>query len=242
MKPTTSVLRAALLSSIFQATEALVGISWSVSSVSPAGLKDITFPISMPNAPHDSGYYFAQQFNFVGQDDAGYTGLQPRKDSGSKSVVHAVFSSFIAGTTSSDSNCSDGADGGAGVSCAVDVDSTYADGYLLEIKNTGGTTWSGTLVNSVTGKRTRIGSYTLPSGSQGIKGSQVGFIEYYNWNSEPSHSCGSLPKTEVTFGVPTTSNGNAGSLQNAYEYGDCVGKVGFRSVRSNRGVDVTVGF
>lgn len=152
MKSISSVLRAALLSSIFQASEALVGISWSVSNVSPAGLKDITFPISMPNAPHISGYYFAQQFNFIGQDDVGYTGLQPREDSGSSSVVHAVFSSFINGTTSSDSNCSNGADGGAGVSCAVDVDSTYADGYLLQIENTGGTSWTGTLIDSVTQK------------------------------------------------------------------------------------------
>lgn len=242
MKTTSSILRAAVLSSVFQASEALVGISWSVANVASAGLSDITFPISMPNAPHVSGYYFAQQFNFVGEDDVGYTGLQPREDSGSSSVVHAVFSSFINGTTSSDSNCSNGADGGAGVSCSVDVDSTYADGYLLEIKNTEGTTWTGTLVDSVTGTQTHIGSYTLPSGSQGIEGSQVGFVEYYPWNSEASHTCSSLPKTEVKFGIPTTSSGNAGSLQNAYEYGDCIGKAGFSSVQSSSGVDVTVGF
>jgi hypothetical protein len=242
MKSTTSVLRAALISSIFQATEALVGISWSVSNVPSSGLKDITFPISMPNAPHVSGYYFAQQFNFVGQDDVGYTGLQPREDSSSASVVHAVFSSFINGTTSSDNNCSDGADGGAGVSCAVEVDSTYADGYLLQIKNTEGTSWTGTLIDSVTGKQTHIGAFTLPSGSQGIEGSQVGFVEYYPWNSAASHTCDSLPKTEVKFGVPVTSSGSTGSLENAYEYGDCIGKAGFKSVQSSSGVDVTVGF
>ncbi|KAJ6131638.1 hypothetical protein N7523_001344 [Penicillium sp. IBT 18751x] len=241
MKPTTSVFRAALLSSIFQATEALVGIDWKVTDVSSTGLKDITFPISMPNAPHVSGYYFAQQFNFVGLNDVGYTGLQPRKDSGSSSVVHAVFSSFIAGTTSSDSNCSEGADGGAGISCSVEVESTYADGYLLQIQNTEGTTWTGTLVDAVTGKQTHIGSYTLPAGSQGIQGSQGGFVEYYPWNSG-THTCDELPKTEVLFGIPTTSSGNAGSLGNAYEYGDCVGKVDFNSVRTSSGVDVTVGF
>ncbi|KAJ5212096.1 uncharacterized protein N7498_003742 [Penicillium cinerascens] len=242
MKTASSILRATILSCVFQASEALVGVSWSVSNVPSAGLKEITFPISMPHAPHVAGYYFAQQFGFVGQKDIGYTGLQPRPNSGSSSVVHAVFSSFVEGTTSSDDNCSNGADGGAGVSCSVDVDTTYAHGYLLEIKNTGGTTWTGTLVDSVTGQHHHIGSYTLPSGSQGIKDSQMGFVEYYPWNSQPSHSCSSLPKTEVKFGVPTTSSGNAGKLQNAYEYGDCKGKAGFKSEHSSSGVEVTVGF
>lgn len=239
---TSSLLRSTLLASIFQASEALVGLSWSVSDVPSTGLKDITFPISMPNAPHVSGFYFAQQFNFVGESDVGYTGLQPREDSGSSSVVHAAFSSFINGTTSDDSNCSNGADGGAGVSCAVDVDATYADGYNLVIKNTAGTTWTGTLVDVVSGTETHIGSYTLPSGAGGIEGSQVGFVEYYPWNSAASHSCGDLPKTEVTFGNPTTSAGNSGSVDKPYEYGDCIGTAGFETVQTDGGYQVTVGF
>jgi hypothetical protein len=241
MKTPSSILRAALLSSIFQASEALVGLSWSVSDVPSTGLKDITFPISMPDATHASGYYYAQQFNFNGQSDVGYTGLQPRPDSGSQSVVHGVFSSFISGTTTNDSNCSDGADGGSGVSCSVDVDATYADGYLLRIQNTEGTTWTGTLVDAVTGTETHIGSYTLPSGSGGIEGSQVGFVEYYPWNSG-THSCGALPKTSVTFGAPTTSSGNSGSLGKPYEYGDCVGQVDFSTQQSGSSYEVSVGF
>lgn len=46
-------------------------------------------------------------------------GLQPRPDKNGKQRLHAAFSSFIAGTTSKDTQCSDGADGGAGVSCAT---------------------------------------------------------------------------------------------------------------------------
>lgn len=237
-----STLQSAFLASLFTTTEALVGLSWSISNVPSTGLKDITFPISMPNAPHISGFYFAQQFNFNGQSDVGYTGLQPRPDDSSSPVIHAVFSSFINGTTSSDSNCSDGADGGAGVSCAVEVDTTYADGYLLRIANTAGTTWSGTLVDAVSGDETHIGSYTLPEDSAGIEGSQVGFVEYYPWNSVASHSCDELPKTEVTFGNPTTSGGEQGSVEKPYEYGDCVGEAGFKTVQTDGGYQVTVGF
>ncbi|GLI74641.1 hypothetical protein PoHVEF18_002885 [Penicillium ochrochloron] len=241
MKTPSTLLHAVLLSSIFQASEALVGLSWSVSGVPSTGLTDITFPIAMPNAKHNSGYYYAQQFSFNGQSDVGYTGLQPRPDSNGKSIVHAVFSSFISGTTTSDSNCTPGADGGPGVSCAIEVAATYDHGYLLKIQNTKGTTWTGTLVDSVTGTETHVGSYTLPSGSGGIKGSQVGFVEYYPWNSG-THSCRGLPKTSVTFGAPTTSSGNSGSLGKPYEYGDCVGQVDFSTTQSGTGYEVNVGF
>jgi hypothetical protein len=45
----------------------LVGISWSVTNVPASGLTDITFPFSIANSPHKTGYYFSQQFNFNGQ-------------------------------------------------------------------------------------------------------------------------------------------------------------------------------
>ncbi|KIM79099.1 hypothetical protein PILCRDRAFT_98226 [Piloderma croceum F 1598] len=218
----------------------LVGISWSVTNVPASGLTTITFPFSIADSPHQTGYFFAQQFNFNGQSDVGYTGLQPRPDSGGKPVIHAAFSSFIDGTTTADSNCTPGADGGPGVSCAVEFSAPYQDGYQLVVRNTGGTTWDGTVVDTTTGSSVHIGSWTLPSGTGGIKGSQVGFVEYYPWNSG-THTCSSLPFTSVTFGVPTTG-GAIGSLGNAYEYGDCVGKVAFKSQRTSQGVQVQVGF
>ena len=71
----------------------------------------------------------------------------------------------------------------------------------------------------------------------------MGFVEYYPWNSGP-HACSSLPYTSVIFGVPTTTTSGAiGSLEDAYEYGDCVGKVSFETHRtSDQGVAVSVGF
>lgn len=241
MKITSFFLAAAALF-LSTSTNALVGTSWSISNVPASGLKDVTFPMSIAQAPHKSGYFFAQQFNFVGQTDVGYTGLQPRPDSGGKPVIHAVFSSFIGGTTTNDGNCSPGADGGPGVSCAVEFSSAYSHQYELEVMNTGGTTWTGTVVDLDTSKRVRIGSYTLPAGSQGIAHSQQGFVEYYPWNSG-SHTCSSLPYTSVAFGRPTTKKGaHVGAIANAYEYGDCVGSVAFRTKRTTAGIEVDVGF
>lgn len=68
----------------------LVGISWSVPNVTTSGLRDISFPFSISNALHKSGYYIAQQFKFVGRDDIGYIGLRLRPDSGGKPVIHPV--------------------------------------------------------------------------------------------------------------------------------------------------------
>ena len=61
----------------------------------------------------------------------------------------------------------------------------------------------------------------------------------YRWGG---HSCGELPKTEVTFGNPTTSGGEQGSVEKPYEYGDCVGEAGFKTVQTDGGYQVTVGF
>ena len=219
----------------------LVGISWNVPNVPQDGLTDITFPIFMANAPHSTGYYFAQQFNFIGQADVGYAGLQPRPDdSNGNPIIHAVFSSFIDGSTTTDSNCSDGADGGPGVSCSVEFPALYSNGFELVIRNTEGSTWTGTAVD-INGNEVHIGSYTLPAGTKGIVGHQGGFVEYSPWNSG-THTCPSLPHTSVVFGVPTTSTNGAGSLSSAYEYGDCVGQVAYESHSTPQGVEVSVGF
>jgi hypothetical protein len=220
---------------------ALIGVDWNVTNTPSTGLKNITFPFSIAQSPHKTGYFFAQQFGFVGHSDTGHAGLQPRPDSNGKPIIHAVFSSFIGGTTSSDSNCSPGADGGPGVSCSVEFSAPYANGYDLEVVNTGGTTWTCTGVDKTTGNRVHVGTWTLPRGTQGIAQRQAGFIEHYLWNDGQQHACSSLPYTWVAFGVPIPGAGQA-VLSNAFEYGDCVGKVAFKRGRTSVGEQVQVGF
>ncbi|KAF9361344.1 hypothetical protein BGX26_004202 [Mortierella sp. AD094] len=223
---------------------ALVGNGWKFNSAPSGGLNDVTFPFKIANAPHKSGFYFAQQFNFHNVAEVGYTGLQPRPDSNGNSVVHAAFSSFQGGTTSNHPNCSDGADGGAGVSCSVDINGDYSHTYNLVVKNTSGTTWRGTLVDTVTGKSTVVGEWTLPHGAGKIVNGQVGFVEYYIWNGQPSHTCNSLPSTKATFYNPTskTRGASGGKITSVYEYGDCVGKAGYSARKVSKGYDIKVGF
>jgi hypothetical protein len=219
-----------------------INIPWTVTKVPASGLTDITFPFSIAHSPHKSGYYFAQQFSFHGQTKFAYCGFQPRPDnSNGNPVIHAVFSSFIDGTTTSDSNCSPGADGGPGVSCYVEFSGPYRDAYEITITKTSATTWDGEVVDTTTGSTVaHIGSWTLPGGTGGIQGYQSGFVEYYLWKN-----C-SLPHTAITFGVPITSSsgpGGTGSLGDAQHSGSCVGLVPYESHKNGDGsVEISAGF
>ncbi len=244
MKFTFSAL--ALLSLLPAYAQAAFYVRWNVSSAPSTGPTDVTLPFNMANASHTSGFYYAMQFNFVNVSDVGYTGIQPRPNNAAgQSVVHGVFSSFAAGTTTTDPLCHMGADGGPGVSCAVEIATTtgYAHTYNFVVTNTGGTTWAGTMVDAVTGVQTHVGSWKLPAGAGGIRSSQVGFVEYYRWNDGQNHPCNTLPKTHVFFGTPTTKTSGAGPgrLGTPYEYGNCVGQVGFSTTTSASGAFVTVG-
>ncbi|KAJ7030531.1 hypothetical protein C8F04DRAFT_1367132 [Mycena alexandri] len=210
MKPTASFLSVASVISLLPTAKALVGSSWTVTNVPSTGLTDITFPLTIVEADHISGYYFAQQFAFINSGGVGYTG-----------------------STTTDSNCAAGADGGPGVSCSVEWNGVYGRTYDLEVKRNGSSVWVGTAIGTVTGARVHIGSYTLPAGVGGIQSRQAGFVEWYPWNGgEPPNHCARLPYQKTLFGHPyTTHLGSVGTQSLAYEYGDCVGQVAFKKKR-----------
>ncbi|KAJ7078724.1 hypothetical protein B0H15DRAFT_788729, partial [Mycena belliarum] len=159
-------------------------------------------------------------------------------------VLHGVFSSFVRGTTTTHKNCSPGADGGPGVSCAVEWNGVYNRTYDYEIQTSGSRLWVGTAVDTVTGARVQIGSWTLPAGSGGIRSSQAGFVEWYPWNGgEPPNHCARLPYQKTIFGNPRTSGaGSVGHQGLSHEYGDCVGQVAFHTEPVSSGVENNCGF
>lgn len=209
------------LSSLPFSRSALCVLSWNISYVPPEGLRDISFPINLSRAPHVAGYHFAQRVKFYGQTSVAYAALQPRQDTSSgATVLRGVFTSFINGTTTTDPNCSEGVDDGPGVSCAHDFSGSHADTWDLIMTNTAGTTWAGKAVNYKNGTAFHIGTWTLPKGTGGIQGSQVGFMDYFPWNTNFSMTCADLPPTECTFSPPTT-----GSSWNGYSVGSISGSV-----------------
>ncbi|KID94594.1 hypothetical protein MAJ_09444, partial [Metarhizium majus ARSEF 297] len=223
----------------------LAYIPWKVDKVPSGGLQDITFPISMKDSIRERGWYWAQNFQFHGKSGNAYIGVQPRPANSKGPVDHAAFSSFMPGTKSTDPNCSPGADGGPGVSCSVQITGTDDHSYDLRVENIGNTTWSGTMVNTVSKVETHIGSWTLPAGAGGIKGNYLGFVEWWPFNdrSKPP-TCDLLKRTTVAFGPPRTSTANAGagSLGNPYEVFECKGKIDYKTQKVGDNVEISVGF
>ncbi|KAJ7016385.1 hypothetical protein C8F04DRAFT_1281522 [Mycena alexandri] len=206
MKPTASFLSVASVISLLPTAKALVGSSWTVTNVPSTGLTDITFPLTIVEADHISGYYFAQQFAFINSGDVGYTGLQPRPNQNGKPVLQ----------------------GAPRRTATAPLGRT-----AVQVKRNGSSVWVGTAIGTVTGARVHIGSYTLPAGVGGIQSRQAGFVEWYPWNGgEPPNHCARLPYQKTLFGHPyTTHLGSVGTQSLAYEYGDCVGQVAFKKKR-----------
>ncbi|MCM2416813.1 ricin-type beta-trefoil lectin domain protein [Streptomyces sp. RKAG293] len=218
-----------------------VSTSWSIPDVPSAGMTNLTFPMTV-NAPtdHHYGIYMAEQYNFTNQRDVGYTGLQPQPNNGGTEQLRAVFSNFITGSSTNDPNCHSGADGGDGVSCGVVFNAVYGHQYNIKVAQTGTDTWSGTVTDGVTGTATHIGTYILPTGSGKLRGSQGGFLEYY----AGVPSCATMPRADVVYGAPTSTDGSglSGTARAEYEYSDCVGSANYQAVNVGNGVHVTRGW
>jgi hypothetical protein len=216
-----------------------VSIGWRIPNATSDGFTDITFPMTVaPETLHRSGTYFAMQFTFVGSCGA-YMGLQPRPNLNGHERLHGVFSSFHAGTTSTDSHCTNGADGGPGVSCATEFDAVYGREYALTVRSTGAGTWAGTATDTVTGESNPIGEFTLPAECGNLEGSQGGFVEYYL----AIPSCPQMPWIDVTFGAPSSSSGLVGTAKANNEYGGaCLGQANYHSYTVGSGTRVTRGW
>ncbi|NGN64511.1 hypothetical protein G5C51_11430 [Streptomyces sp. A7024] len=235
---------AGLLLTVPQTAQGAVGggnvlVNWSLPGTPADGLSNLTFPITVhPETAHKAGIYFAQQYDFA--NAMGYTGLQPRENSGGNERLSARFSTFTEGATTSDPLCHEGADGGPGVTCAVDFDAVYGHRYDIKVERTGTNTWSGTATNTVNGDSHHLGTWTLPEGSGNLKGTQVGFVEYYL----AIPSCAEMPRSAVTFGGPTSTDagGLSGTTRASHEYADCVGEGNYQAENDGSGTHVTRGF
>lgn len=217
-----------------------VRYEWEIPDAPKSGMTSLSMPITIhKDSAHVKSSYVSTEYSFTGQDNVGYMGLQPRADSAQGSArMLAVFSSFVPGTTSTDENCRDGADGGAGLSCSFEFDAVPGRTYEVEVKKTGKDTWTGTAVDTVKGERIHIGTYTLPAGSGKLENSQTGFVENF---SNPSKTCEGVQRIDVTIGRPHTGN-IQGRADAPSEYGNCVDQANYSSSVKGGQVRITRGW
>ncbi|SPO02480.1 uncharacterized protein DNG_05153 [Cephalotrichum gorgonifer] len=218
----TSQLLLSIAMSLPALSNAQAVYGWDIEGVPEGGLKDITFPMSVKGSAHERHYYYANQFPFVGSKDVGYTGLQPQPDADGRSQIRGVFSTFIDGATTTDKLCHKGADGGPGVSCGFVFFGEYDNMYDMVISNTADTTWMGTAVDTTTGAQHHLGTFTLPPGTQGISGGNMGFVEDY----VGVEKCTDMPRGGAIVLDPFSPStaGAKGRIGEPYDSGTCVGK------------------
>lgn len=191
----------------------MVSNSWSISGAPSDGLDKVAFVLNVTSAPDASGYFWAQQYYF-GSGQVGYIGWQPRSGGGGR----AIFSVFGSGTSTSNANCSTGADGGAGTSCSVSYPIVKGRDYNVEVINNGNNNWTGYMRDSNTGVWTTIGNLNVPSGAGKLKPSGVGFVEYYSSVAD----CNSIPYGQATWRKPFVDpEPGTGTNTSAYTYGNC---------------------
>ncbi|HWG26492.1 hypothetical protein [Actinospica sp.] len=233
----TLALTATMSVTLFDANPAFAAVTpggmvsddWSFSGAPSAGLTKLAFPITVTSQPDASSYYWAQQFYFKNLSQGAYIGLQPRSGGG-----EAIFSVFGSGTSSSNSHCSTGADGGSGTSCAISYPYRVGAEYELEVIESGTNSFTGSVVDDSTGARTTIGSWSV-AGAGNLKPSGVGFQEYYDSVS----SCSAIPYGQAHFSRPFTNTGDGtGAVTSGSTYGHCASQ-GSYTLDGNGGITMT---
>ena len=134
-----------------------------------------------------------------GNSGSFYSGIQPHSDG----TVGFRFSSFTAGSKPKNDLCHNGADLGAGVTCALDnVAYTPGGKYTIKIEKTAADSSSATYKGSVTDRTTgivyTIGEWSVPLPQTGeLDTSFIGTIEKYGISN--GTSCSIIPLVNVEY-------------------------------------------
>lgn len=204
------------------------GFNWTIDTLQDGAkssgmeLTNITFPITVnPSTVHAYGFYVAQRFKFAGPAGVvGFIGLGPTPDAGGKSQLTGRIEIFGSNIAPAEKQCFSMTDGATGVICYVGFDASYDNTYLLTVKNTDGTRWSGDLTDAKNQKNIHIGSWTLPANTGNILNGNQGFTEYYLGNPKRTVSdCAQLPELDIIVEPAQTSDhgGGIGAISDAAE-------------------------
>lgn len=163
MKSVTAIAAVCISAPSVALAAILADHTWGFTNAPSDGLDSVRFPFRVANAPHEPGFFFAQDFHFTNVDKrGGFLGLQPVEDFDKKPFIRAIFSTFVEGAIPQSGNCREGAKVGPGVSCSIEWQHDYGDRYSIDVVNLGDDIWRGSMVDLTTGASAHIGQWKLP--------------------------------------------------------------------------------
>ncbi|KAJ7222183.1 hypothetical protein GGX14DRAFT_558281 [Mycena pura] len=180
-----------------------------MTNVPSTGRTDITFPLTIVEADHISGYYFAQQFQFI-NSGIRYTG-QPRPSSTASSRTLSLGAPRPMRTAA--------------------LALTAARASLARVV---WDVWSHIQLRGCVQRRD-MDRYRHRYASSQVRFVEW---NPWNSGEPPNH-CAKLPYQTTIFSAPFTSHSGSQGMEGlAYEYGDCVGQVASYTYRSRRKRDL----
>ncbi|KAK5996099.1 hypothetical protein PT974_04526 [Cladobotryum mycophilum] len=193
-------------------------LQWQLGNGAPGGgIKEISFPINVTNAPATLEYLYIVMFDFDHSNSIQASiRIGPSVRQKDYSLNNVVFRSpevSVVAPQPEEPNCREiRRFRHTQIECAVKIPKSYRPVYSLVVQHVSPGTWSRTLVDASTGDKTHISSWNMNrirlSIEPMLKSSGL-YIAGLNKNGNGKHPlCQDLPKTEVVFGNPTTTTGD----------------------------------
>jgi hypothetical protein len=180
-------------------------VFFTVPDAPKEGLEKLVYHMTIENCQAATGYYWADQANFVHGGHAIYMGLQPREKA---NKYRAVFSVFGKGARGISEHTSPGADGGAGASGAIDYPWVKGRRYTLQMEliksdqaHEDEQAWEGSVTDEKTHETTVIARYAVPLSWGHLSPKSVFFAEYFIYNDAKYHGAHPATRPEQPYAM-----------------------------------------
>jgi hypothetical protein len=179
-------------------------VFFKVDGAPKEGVDKLVYHTTVLTAQSATGYYWADQANFVHGGHAIYIGLQPRPQA---QAYKAIFSVFGKGARGISEHTSNGADGGAGSSGSIVYPWVKGRRYALQMSmvrsdqaHDDETAWEGSVTDETTNQTTLIARYAVPASWGHLSPKSVFFAEYFPYNAAKYHGEHPATRPEQPYG------------------------------------------
>jgi len=186
-------------------------------------LYNIDIPLTINIDPGKGATRFFSEQIAIGPYGA-YIGLQTDMQQANgtvgKGALFSIWGASSATAGSAGSWCQNFGDEGTGYSCRIAYPWSAGTTYRLRVWQVTANSWTAYIQDLTSGKEVILGTISLPTANNLLRGNVTTFTEYYG-NDFPA--CSDLKQSQVTWGLPLGDNLNISSawVSNSIGPGDC---------------------